>query len=122
MMAFSLTAMAQEHAALDALVQVGQYRLVDAELQLLEASGHVILAFCELVSPTLTANLWKLLAYNHGRGGVTSVLSGTRITASFEDAGFLAGLAGCNHYRTNYHQADEALSIGPVVTSQSRFS
>jgi heat shock protein HslJ len=118
MMACSPAAMAQEQVFLEALAQVSRYGLVDAELQLFDASSNLLLAFCELVPPVLIGNLWELIAYNNGRGGVTSVLTGTRITATFDDAGHMAGSAGCNHYRASYSVVDELLSISSVASTR----
>ncbi|HIK44392.1 MAG TPA: META domain-containing protein [Leptolyngbyaceae cyanobacterium M65_K2018_010] len=110
--------MEQEQAFLAALAQVSRSQLVEGELQLLDASGTPLLAFSELVPPALTGNLWELTAYNNGRGAVTSLLTDTRITATFNGEGRLTGSAGCNTYNARYTVTDGSITISPPASTR----
>ncbi len=55
---------------------------------------------------------WRLDSYNNGRQAMVSVLTGTEITAIFDEEGTLAGSSGCNRYRAEYSAADGAMGVG----------
>jgi heat shock protein HslJ len=55
---------------------------------------------------------WKVTGYNNGRGGVTSVLLGTELTATFGADGRVTGSSGCNTYFVSYELDGQTLTIG----------
>jgi heat shock protein HslJ len=59
-----------------------------------------------------------VLSYNNGKGGVTSLIIGTEITANFGEDGLLAGNAGCNGYSADYETDGNNISIGPAVSTE----
>jgi heat shock protein HslJ len=67
---------------------------------------------------SLTQTAWRAQSYNNGRGGVTTLLQGTDMTASFGADGGIAGSAGCNTFRGNYSVSGDTLSIGPLATTR----
>jgi heat shock protein HslJ len=63
---------------------------------------------------------WMVLAYNNGRGAVTTVQSGTAMTVDFGADGIVSGNAGCNTYSGSYSYSDDekSVSIGPLATTR----
>ncbi|MGF1568355.1 MAG: META domain-containing protein, partial [Nodosilinea sp.] len=118
LMAGPPAAMAQEQAFMAALGKVSRYAIVAAKLHLLEASDSPLLVFRELVPLPLIGTRWALTAYNNGRGGVTSGLAGTHITATFDSQGILSGSAGCNTYRAGYTAQAGTIAIAAATTTR----
>jgi heat shock protein HslJ len=79
-------------------------------------SGNMVF---ERVNPlSLTDVTWRVQSYNNGRGGVTTPLQGTSLTATFAPDGSVSGSAGCNTYRGAFTTENDALSIGPLATTR----
>jgi len=109
--------MSQEQAFLTNLGLVASYEIAGAQLTLLDASGAAVLTF-EVQTPTpLTNTLWQATGYNNGRGGVTSLVIGTEINATFSDDGTLSGSAGCNNFTATYSVEGQQISIMPMATT-----
>ncbi len=108
----------QESAIFTGMAAVTSYDLVADELQLLNRDGDVVFTLMPQVSATLTNTAWTLTAYNNGRGGLVSPLLETTLTANFDDAGSLAGSAGCNTYRANFEHTDQTLQIGAAASTR----
>jgi len=111
----------QEQAFLTALMEVAGYRLVEGQLELLDAAGDVLLAFEPLLPPPDVALVgvdWELRTFIEGEVA-SSPLSGTAITLRFFDEGIARGSAGCNDYGGPYTLAGDALSFaGFDITNQ----
>ncbi len=117
MMACPEPAMSQEQAFLTALGTVASYEISGAQLTLFDAAGAAVLLF-DVQTPTpLIGTLWQATSYNNGRGGVTSLVIGTEINATFAEDGTLSGSAGCNNYIATYTAEGEQISITPVATT-----
>jgi heat shock protein HslJ len=87
------------------------------QLLIADAEGETILVY-ELVQPlALEGTPWLLLSYNNGKGGLTSALAGSEITAEFVD-GTVSGSASCNNYHAGYEVEGNYLSIGPAATTR----
>jgi len=115
MMAGPEDVMAQESAFLGLLGSVAGYQIEGDRLTLTDADGREILVFSEAVPPAdrlLTGTNWVLDSYNNGNEAVVSVISGTEITAVFDEDGRVAGSAGCNNYFASYELDGEKLSVG----------
>ncbi len=109
--------MEQESAYLAALQSVATVQITDDQLQIANADGETVLAYI-IVEPTpLSGTYWQLTGYNNGKGGFSSVLAGTEITAIFSDDGKLTGLAGCNNYTSSYSTEGTHISIGPTAAT-----
>jgi heat shock protein HslJ len=52
------------------------------------------------------------MSYNNGKGGVTSLIIGTEISANFGEDGQLTGNSGCNSYFAEYEADGDNISIG----------
>ena len=115
LMAGPQEAMDREQRFLGNLAHVTSYKIVGEELRLLNADGRVILVFVPRVQLGLTSNVWKATGVNNGKGGVTSLLAGTEITASFGADGTLSGSSGCNNFSGGYEVEGNVLKIGPLA-------
>jgi heat shock protein HslJ len=60
----------------------------------------------------LNGTSWVLVAYRK-----TKPLSGTTITATFED-GQVRGSAGCNTYGGSYKVSERTIAVGPVAITE----
>ncbi|WP_416673993.1 META domain-containing protein [Egbenema bharatensis] len=109
---------AQETAFLTGLTQVTRFTIANDELQLLNAEGEALLTFSPADQPSLTGTLWQLIGYNNGQGGVVSLITDTRITATFDDEGGITGFAGCNHYIAPYQVTETAIDISPAISTR----
>jgi heat shock protein HslJ len=67
-------------------------------------------------SALLEGTPWALVEYAGADGTTRPVLSGTEVTATFQD-GRLAGNAGCNSYGGTYSAAGSALSLSGVAAT-----
>lgn len=117
MMACEEPAMSQEQAFLANLALVASYEIAGSQLTLLDGSGAAVLTFEVQVPTPLTGTLWQATSYNNGRGGVTTLVIGTEITATFAEDGTLSGSAGCNNYTATYTVDGEQITITPVATT-----
>jgi heat shock protein HslJ len=59
-----------------------------------------------------------LISYRDATGSLTPPLTGTKITAKFEQDGRLSGFAGCNNYNSSYQVGEkQSLTIAPLATT-----
>jgi peptidoglycan/xylan/chitin deacetylase (PgdA/CDA1 family)/heat shock protein HslJ len=118
MMACEPTVNEQETQYLAALESAASYQVTGDGLQIANTDGETVLVFSVLEPMPLRATTWRLTGYNDGKGGFVSVLSGTEITALFDDDGSLIGSAGCNNYTASYVVEGGIISIGPVAATR----
>ena len=109
--------MSQEEQVLKALKQVTGYVLNQDRLQLLDKDQKILLTFDRTMALTFTNTLWQLNTYNNGQGAIVSLVPGSKITATFDNNGGLAGFAGCNNYLAGYTYTNESIEISfPIST------
>jgi heat shock protein HslJ len=116
MMACHPVVMDQERAYMEALVAVETYEIEDGTLTLYDADKNAVAEF-EVVKQGLEGTSWDVIAYNNGKGGVTSVIIGTEITADFGAEGQLTGSAGCNSYVADYKTEGNKITISSAVAT-----
>ncbi len=104
--------MDQETAFLATLENVASYEIEGRSLTLFDAGGEPVLTFAAVEPTPLVDTPWQVIAYNNGRGGVTSILLGTELTATFGADGRVTGSTGCNNYFVSYELDGESVSIG----------
>ena len=108
----------QEREYLLALLEAARFEIDDEELTLSDGKGNVLVVYT-VQSQALAGSSWDVIGYNNGRGGVTSVIIGTEITADFAADGQMTGSSGCNSYTAPYEAEDENIAIdSPAVTRQ----
>lgn len=108
---------AQEQAVLRAMGSAGFHLIAGNELRIADTDGRTVLIYDVLQPASLSGTLWELTGYNNGKGGFSSVLAGTEITATFGDNGSITGTAGCNNYAGSYEVEDNRISISPLATT-----
>jgi heat shock protein HslJ len=104
LMACAQPLMIQEQAFTAALQSVDAWA-IDGETLELSAAGKTLLVF-DVISRDLAGSSWKLVAYNNGQGGFTSVILDTEVTADFEED-TVSGSAGCNSYSAGYTTTED---------------
>jgi heat shock protein HslJ len=117
-MACEQAVMDQEQQYLAALATAATYQMSGDKLELRTADGALAATFTK--APEGRAALqgaWLVTGYNNGKGGVSSVMAGTELTANFGADGALTGNAGCNTYNASYTVDGNKISIGPAATT-----
>ena len=109
--------MDQESRYLSLLGAAARFRIDGDRLSLSDATGAVVLVFGKEVPPAplpLTGTTWVLESISTGSGGISSVLAGTTVDATFSEDGKVTGSAGCNRYFADYTLSGTSLRFGPV--------
>ena len=78
------------------------------------------LLYARIIPPAplpLTGTKWTLDSF-YTAEAVSSVISGTTITAVFDENGNVTGSAGCNSYFAPYNVTGTPMSIGPVGSAR----
>jgi heat shock protein HslJ len=110
----------QEEKYFRDLREVARYTMGTGRLTFFSPDGKVVLVFEENYTTTplpLHGTLWELASFHNG-GTVSTVLTGTTITARFGDDNTLTGSAGCNEYFATYATGGPVLSIGTIGTTK----
>ena len=84
------------------------------------SNGDATLTFARQATPEplpLVGTTWTLSSISSG-DVVTSVISGTEITAVFSTDNTVSGSAGCNGFSGRYSQAGDSLSLSPLATTR----
>lgn len=110
--------MAQEGQFLKLLQLSKSYQITDGELYMMDAEGKTVLIFIPRVEPGLTSTVWKATGVNNGKGGVTSLLQGSKITAEFTAEGRVSGTAGCNSYSGGYELEGTSIVFSPISSTR----
>ena len=85
-------------------------------LNLQQDSGSMV--FEPQPALSLSGTNWQVQSYNNGRGGVTTLLPETEMTATFGEDGVIDGSSGCNSYSGTYSVDESSVSIGPLTTTR----
>ena len=107
-----------ETAYLAAMGKVATFAVSERTLQLKGADGKASLLFVATPATALTGTRWVATAVNNGKGAVSSVITGTSMTAIFADAGTVAGSGGCNDYNGPYTSSGTTITIGPLAATK----
>jgi heat shock protein HslJ len=117
MMACPEPIMEQEREYLGVLAGTATYQIANEELTLKDSTDNVLAQF-DAVDQALEGSSWQVLSYNNGKGGVTSLINGTQITAKFDQDGQVTGNAGCNTYFAEYKVDGVNISIGSAGSTE----
>jgi heat shock protein HslJ len=118
MMAGPREVMDQEQRFLGKLSQIAAYSIVGSQLRFMDREGKVVLVLVPRRQVGLTSVEWKATGLNNGRGGVVSVLGDTELTARFDAAGILSGLAGCNNYTGAYETEGVDMTVRTLARTR----
>jgi heat shock protein HslJ len=105
----------QEEGYLAALHRVAGFTRSDQGLVLDDARGAAVATFRREPPPVLTGPVWRMTAYNDGKGDFASARRDVVVTAIFGPDGQLTGSGGCNDYRAKYTQDGDTLTLGPII-------
>jgi heat shock protein HslJ len=112
--------MEQESAYLAVLNRAASVTATNDRLIFTDATGAAILSFTKIIPPApapLTGTNWTLDSFYTG-DAVSSVITGTTITAVFGEDGRVTGSAGCNNYFGSYTVTGKSLSIGSTGSTK----
>lgn len=107
-----------EAAFLMALDHVEAFDLTAEGLDLQSTDGTVLLRFVPRPATPLQGTSWSAVGVNNGRGGVTSLVAGSAISARFAADGRVSGETGCNAFHGPYALDGSRLRIGPLATTR----
>lgn len=107
--------MEQESAYLAALQATTRYQIKDGRLQLLDASGAIVLVF-DPQDMNLQGKTWQLSFYNDG-SALVSVLENTQPTLVF-DGETVRGSGGCNQFSGSFKLEGQSLSLGGLAATE----
>ena len=95
--------MQQETLYLSALQQATKYEISGDQLTLFDKYGTKLLIYQKHVGmPATIGGTWNLFSYNNGKGGIETVIIGSKTTAVFGADWKLSGTGGCNQYSADY--------------------
>jgi len=109
---------AVETVFLAAMGSVASYTVSGGSLELQTADAKIGLTFVATTPAGLSKTRWVATGVNNGKGAVSSVVAGTTLTATFADAGTVAGSGGCNDYGGPYTSDTSAIKIGPLAATK----
>ncbi|OPY32214.1 MULTISPECIES: META domain-containing protein [unclassified Methanoregula] len=112
--------MEQESAYLKVLPLAASVSAGSDTLAFADASGRTVLTFTRLVPPApapLAGTNWTLDSVYAG-DAVSSVISGSTVTAVFDTAGRVSGSAGCNQYSGSYTVNGTSLMISSLSSTK----
>ncbi len=109
--------MQQETAYLANLTAAATFEIAGDTLTLNDANGNPMAVFTAQQPTPLVGTNWEVTRYNNGKGGVTTVINETTITAVFDEDGTLSGNASCNTYNASYETDGNNITIGIGMTT-----
>jgi heat shock protein HslJ len=109
--------MEQERDYTQALADTAEFEIINDELILIDSKGNELARF-DAVDQALEGTSWQVMSYNNGKGGVTSLIIGTEISANFGEDGQLTGNSGCNSYFAEYEADGDNISIGTAAATE----
>ena len=107
--------MEQEEAYLGALHHAAGFTRNDEGLVLQDGQGGAVVTFRRAPPPVLTGPVWRMTAFNDGKGGFVSARRDVAVSAVFGADGQLTGSGGCNDYRAKYTQDGDNLTLGTII-------
>jgi len=112
--------MDQESAYLGLLPEAGSFTLNGDNLVISDKSGNAILTFTKSAAPAvipLVGTNWTLSTVHSGNA-VSSVITGSTVTAVFDSSGKMAGSAGCNRYFAGYTANGTSMTISGIGSTR----
>ena len=110
--------METEQAFLQAMGNAATFSIMGDRLTIYDKDGAKLLIFTLTEPLSLTSTPWRLQSFNNGKGGMATTVAAEKITAAFTDDGKVAGNAGCNKYSGGYQVDGDAITIGPLASTQ----
>jgi len=117
MMACPEPIMEQERDYMQTLAVTSTFEISNEELIFKDSNGNEVARF-DAVEQGLEGTSWQVISYNNGKGGVTSLIIGTEITAKFGEDGQLTGNSGCNSYFAEFKTDGDNIIIGTAGSTE----
>ncbi len=111
LMACPAPIMDQATAFQEALTNAATFTISGDTLTLFDADGNSVAVFQDQ-DQSIAGTSWTVLSYNNGKGGFTSVILDTEITAVFGEDGNVTGNDSCNNYSRPYETDGIKISFG----------
>ena len=108
----------QEKALIEALARTTSYRIDQGRLELLDATGQILLTFTLVKTSPLLGRVWQLDRYQDAQKALVPPVARTQIDLTFLERGTLGGSDGCNRYMSGYVLDQQTLKIGPIATTR----
>lgn len=109
---------AQEGHYITAIANAASYSMVGDKLELHAADGSLQASYVAVPAMPLVGTAWEATGINSGNQAVVSVMSGSKITAVFNEDNTINGNAGCNSYFGSYAlTGDNGLTIGETAST-----
>lgn len=91
---------------------------VDGGTLRLTTGGEESLVYEKAAEVELPGTAWTVTDYNNGKGAVTTVVAGSRLTIEFGADGTVSGDGGVNRYHGPFTVEGDAVAIGPLATTK----
>ena len=118
MMACPDTSPGVESAIVAAMGKVATYTASKTNLTMFDSSGATVLQYGAAPADALAGTSWNVTGINNGNQAVVSPATGTTVTLVFGTDGTVSGSGGCNTYNGNVAVDGDAISFGPLVSTQ----
>jgi heat shock protein HslJ len=109
--------MVQESALMEALPLARTYKITGQVLQLFDGSNAELLRYRADQPASLMGANWVATMINNGKGAVSSLVTGSEVTAMFNTNGSVTGKGGCNNYNGPFTTQGNTIKIGPVAAT-----
>ena len=118
MMACPNTSPGVESAIVAAMGSVATYTASKTVLSMFDKSGAKVLEYGIAPADPLTGTSWNVTGINNGNQGVESVAAGAAVTLVFGTDGSVSGSGGCNTYTGSVAISGDAITFGPLASTQ----
>ena len=118
MMACPDTSPDVESAILAAMGKVATYTATKTVLSMYDKSGAKVLEYGAGPADPLSGTSWNVTGINNGSQAVVSLAAGTTLTLAFGTNGTASGSAGCNTYSGAFATTGDAITFGPMASTQ----
>jgi len=118
MMACPDTSPTVESAIVAALGKVATYTSSKTNLTMFDTNGATVLQYGAAPADPLAGTSWNVTGINNGNQAVVSLAAGTVATVVFGTDGTVSGSGGCNTYNGNVAVDGDAISFGPLMSTQ----
>jgi heat shock protein HslJ len=109
--------MKQAEAFAASLAGARTYQVSAGQLQLIGADGAILSTFAAQ-SQSLAGSSWQATGINNGKGGVASLVAGSRVTLSFAGDGKVSGSGGCNTFTSTWKATGNSLAFTPAAATR----
>jgi heat shock protein HslJ len=118
LMACPDTSAGVEGAIVAALGNASTYTATRTNLTMFDANGGTLLQYGAAPADALAGTSWNVTGINNGKQAVVSLAAGTTVTLVFGTDGSVSGNGGCNTYNGSVAVNGDAISFGPLMSTQ----